>query len=205
MTGKCADHRPAEPAPRAGSALGSVASAEQEDEQQDRDRHAKQPEDDVADLARAQVLLDSVERLHGSPFTKGFRLKPNYRSRYWCKPCAIALAGERSPHMSGRLDNDVRPFDPDLPLEEARTIPSRWYTDPDIYAAECEKVFGGCWQPIGRTDQVAEAGSYFTMDVAGEPILVVRDAEGTLRAFYNVCRHRAARVAPLAEGKVSRL
>jgi choline monooxygenase len=52
---------------------------------------------------------------------------------------------------------------------------------------------------------VREPGAYFTFDLAGEPILVLRDDEGTLRAFYNVCRHRAAQVMNLPEGKATRL
>lgn len=52
-------------------------------------------------------------------------------------------------------------------------------------------VFSG-WQPVARLDQVSKPGSFVTADVAGEPVVVIRDGEGTLRAFHNVCRHRAA-------------
>jgi choline monooxygenase len=103
------------------------------------------------------------------------------------------------------LHEALRLFDPDVTLERARTIPSAWYFDPDIYTAECRTVFGDSWQAIGRVDQVAGPGAYFTADLAGEPILVVRDEEGVLRAFYNVCRHRAARVAPEGAGHATRL
>ncbi len=107
--------------------------------------------------------------------------------------------------MSETLADKLRLFDPDLPLERARTIPSVWYHDPDIYAAECRSVFGGTWQAVGRVDQVAEPGAFFTADLAGEPLLVVRDGDGVLRAFYNVCRHRAACVVTEPEGKATRL
>ena len=64
-----------------------------------------------------------------------------------------------------------------------------------MYALRARKaVFGGTWQMVGRAEQVAEPGSFLTAEVAGEPILVVRGDDGTLRAFYNVCRHRAAPV-----------
>jgi choline monooxygenase len=96
-------------------------------------------------------------------------------------------------------------FDPTLPLSHARTIPSSWYFDPAIYTAECQHVFGGSWLMAGRVDQVHEAGSFFTTEIAGEPILVVRDQEGVLHALANVCRHRAAQVINQAEGKVSKL
>jgi choline monooxygenase len=87
---------------------------------------------------------------------------------------------------------ELRSFDPTLPLERGKTIPNTWYTDPAIYQLERRAVFGGNWLMIGRLDQVANPGSYLTANVAGEPLLAVLDEKGTLRAFYNVCRHRAA-------------
>src|SRR3954451_4551625 len=96
--------------------------------------------------------------------------------------------------MAGDLRDELIRFDSDLPLERAHTIPSSWYFDAEIYAAERRAVFANGWHVAGRVDQVAEAGSYLTTDIAGEPVLVVRDTEGVLRAFFNVCRHRAALV-----------
>lgn len=98
----------------------------------------------------------------------------------------------------------VKTFDSGLPLERAHTIPSAWYFNPEMYAAECQHVFGGSWQVVARTDQVREPGSFVTAEVAGEPLLVVRDGEGVLRAFFNVCRHRAAQVINEAEGRLTR-
>jgi choline monooxygenase len=107
--------------------------------------------------------------------------------------------------MAADLGTKLRAFDPDLPLERARTIPASWYFDPDIQDAERRAVFGDTWQVAGRLDQLVEPGSFVTTDIAGEPVLVVRDPEGRLRAFFNVCRHRAARVMEQPAGKVSRL
>jgi len=107
--------------------------------------------------------------------------------------------------MSTHLVEKLAAFDPDCPLERAHTIPSAWYHDPEIFAAECRAVFGGSWQTAGRADQVVEPGSFLTADLASEPILVIRDGEGILRAFYNVCRHRAAVVVNQQEGRASRL
>jgi choline monooxygenase len=103
------------------------------------------------------------------------------------------------------LRDKLQMFDPALPLERAHTIPSLWYFDPEIYGAECASVFGRTWQAAGRLDQVSQPGTFLTTEVAGEPILVVRDLDGVLQAFHNVCRHRAARVAHEAGGKVTRL
>jgi choline monooxygenase len=107
--------------------------------------------------------------------------------------------------MNPDLHDKVSRFDPTLPLERARTIPASWYTDADVHSAERRGVFGATWQCVGRVDQVSRPGSFFTADVAGEPVLVLRDHDGGLRAFVNVCRHRAARVLTAAEGTVTRL
>jgi phenylpropionate dioxygenase-like ring-hydroxylating dioxygenase large terminal subunit len=107
--------------------------------------------------------------------------------------------------MPARLHETLGLFDSDLPLARARTIPASWYFDGELHAAECRTVFGGTWQAVGRADQVREAGQFFTLDLAGEPLVVVRGDDGELRAFFNVCRHRAARVLPDAEGRVTRL
>jgi choline monooxygenase len=48
---------------------------------------------------------------------------------------------------------------------------------------------------VGRTEQVKSPGQYFTGELMGEPYVVVRDQEGQLRAFFNVCRHHASKVA----------
>src|SRR4051812_31761429 len=90
------------------------------------------------------------------------------------------------------LADELARFDPTRPLEAARTIPNTWYTSPEGAAAEARTVFGSTWQMVGRADQVATPGSYVTANIAGEPILVVRGDDGVLRAFFNVCRHRAA-------------
>ncbi len=85
-------------------------------------------------------------------------------------------------------------YNPDAPLEEAFTIPAPWYLDSRMEEMERERVFGRNWMAVGRADQVAAAGQYFTVALAGEPLVVVRGEDGELRAFFNVCRHHAAAV-----------
>lgn len=85
-------------------------------------------------------------------------------------------------------------------LSRAFTLPSAWYFDKEILEAEKEKVFARTWQLVGREEQVAETGQYFTAKIADEPIVVVRGNDNALRAFSNVCRHRAGSVA-VGEGK----
>jgi len=96
-------------------------------------------------------------------------------------------------------------FDTSLPLSRARTIPASWYFDPAAYRIERERVFAGSWQMVGRLAQVSGPGDYFTCELADEPILVVRDNDDTLRAFYNVCRHRAAPLLTAPCGHVTKL
>jgi phenylpropionate dioxygenase-like ring-hydroxylating dioxygenase large terminal subunit len=79
-------------------------------------------------------------------------------------------------------------------LAPGRTTPWEWYADPAVLRVERERIFRRTWQYAGRADQAAEAGSFFTCDAGGIPIVVVRDKQGTLRAFLNVCRHRGSLV-----------
>ncbi len=84
-------------------------------------------------------------------------------------------------------------FDPDL--AHAATMPARWYRAPEFAALEKERIFARTWQAVGRAEEVARAGDFFTCEVVGEPLVVTRGTDGVLRAFYNVCRHRAGNVA----------
>ena len=86
-------------------------------------------------------------------------------------------------------------------IARAATLPSRWYTDPQILELEKQKVFGCAWQLVGRADQVARPGDYFTTSIADEPLIIARGEDETLRAFSNVCRHRAG---PVAQGSGTR-
>lgn len=99
----------------------------------------------------------------------------------------------------------MTPFDPALPLERAHTLPASWYTDPAVHAAERTRIFGRSWQFVGRSEQVKEPGQFITADIAGEPVLVVRGDDGELRAFFNVCRHRASPVLNDDAGCVGKL
>jgi choline monooxygenase len=73
------------------------------------------------------------------------------------------------------------------------TLPYRAYTDPGVLAAERELLFADAWHYAGHTGQL-EPGSYLTCRAGDVPVVVVRDREGELRAFVNVCRHRGAEV-----------
>jgi phenylpropionate dioxygenase-like ring-hydroxylating dioxygenase large terminal subunit len=82
-----------------------------------------------------------------------------------------------------------------VPLERSETIPSAWYTDPRFHELDREAVFGAGWQHVGHAEQLTQPGDLLVDHVAGNPVMVVRDKEGVLRAFYNVCRHRGGPLA----------
>jgi choline monooxygenase len=107
--------------------------------------------------------------------------------------------------MSGSSLEVLGHFDPRLPLERAKTIPNTWYITPEIHQLERSAVFARTWQLVGRAEQVATPGQYVTADIAGEPVLVIRGEDNQLRAFLNVCRHRAARLCSDECGTVTKL
>ncbi len=83
-----------------------------------------------------------------------------------------------------------------------RTLPGRDYHAPEVFERERERVFHREWFYVGRAETVAGPGEYLSTDVVGEPILVVRDREGSLRAFYNVCRHRGSELCEVGSGRL---
>ncbi len=78
------------------------------------------------------------------------------------------------------------------------------YTDPEIAAAEAERVFGGYPQILGLSGELPGPGTFVTTDDFGPPVLATRDADGEFRAFLNVCRHRGSVVEPEPRGERSR-
>jgi choline monooxygenase len=76
------------------------------------------------------------------------------------------------------------------PLLEAETLPVWCYTSPEFFSRELEMIFKRTWAFVGREDELANPGDYLAMEMFGEPLIVLRDKQGALRAFANTCRHR---------------
>jgi len=76
----------------------------------------------------------------------------------------------------------------------AKTLAQKYFTSPAIFAREREKIFSSRWILAGHQSQIPQAGDYFLAELAGENLVVVRDKGGAIHAFYNVCRHRGARL-----------
>jgi phenylpropionate dioxygenase-like ring-hydroxylating dioxygenase large terminal subunit len=77
---------------------------------------------------------------------------------------------------------------------EAVTLPPALYTSEEVLEFEREAIYAKEWLCVGRAERIPEAGDWFTVNVAREPIIVVRDKEGGIRAMSAVCQHRAMQV-----------
>ena len=77
------------------------------------------------------------------------------------------------------------------------TLPARLYGCPDAWLRERTGLFGHTWLFLAHEAEASDAGDWIATDVAGHQLLMVRGADGALRAFHNVCRHRAG---PLVSG-----
>jgi choline monooxygenase len=95
-------------------------------------------------------------------------------------------------------------FEIDPRIAFAETLPSRCYCSQEVYHLEQDRIFASSWQLVGRLASLPSPGSFFTATVAGEPLLLLRSLEGTVRAFYNLCRHRAGPLV-IGSGQCERL
>lgn len=80
------------------------------------------------------------------------------------------------------------------PVDRAVSIPPECYTSPSVCEAEIAQIFRRAWFGVGRSDMLPGPGSYQTLDIAGQNIILLRDKDNAPRAFANTCRHRAARL-----------
>jgi Rieske 2Fe-2S family protein len=83
----------------------------------------------------------------------------------------------------------------------AKTLAQRYFVSPEFFSEEQDKIFSTQWVLVGHQSQVAKAGDYFTSEVAGESLIIVRDKAGDARGFYNVCRHRGTRLCEDESGR----
>lgn len=85
-----------------------------------------------------------------------------------------------------------------VPFERAQAMPKSVYVAPEFAEAEQRHIFAQDWLCAGRVDALKEPGDYLTMEIAGEPVIILRDRDGQLRGLSNVCRHR---MSTLLEGR----
>jgi len=74
------------------------------------------------------------------------------------------------------------------------TLPSSWYLEDRYYQLEKEHIFFSDWICVGREEEISKPADHRVLELYGESILLLRNRDGELKAFYNVCRHRGARL-----------
>ncbi|TCK02622.1 aromatic ring-hydroxylating oxygenase subunit alpha [Marinobacterium mangrovicola] len=93
-------------------------------------------------------------------------------------------------------------------LKERRrdySLPAPLYNDPHMFRLDMEEIFQKEWLFVGMTSEIPSKGDYFTVEIGQNPVLIVRDADGSVNAFHNTCRHRGSRVCTEHRGKVANL
>lgn len=98
----------------------------------------------------------------------------------------------------------IEDWQPQDVKQAARTFPQEMYTSSAIYRWEQERIFGKAWYYVGHLSQLNGAGSFFTVNIAEQPLIILLNKVGELRAFFNICPHRAAPVA-LGSGECHKL
>lgn len=83
------------------------------------------------------------------------------------------------------------------PIEISETIPSDWYSEEYFYKIDLKAIFGQTWQYVGSIEKLSKQGDFIIAEVAENPIIILRDDNNKLRAFFNVCRHRAGPIATI--------
>ncbi len=89
-------------------------------------------------------------------------------------------------------------FNAKLPIESARTPAAAWYMDQNYHELDLGRVLHTSWQVVAHQQQLDRPGAYLAGCTSGQPWVVLRDAQGDLKAFANVCRHNGT---PVAEGR----
>ena len=83
------------------------------------------------------------------------------------------------------------------------TLPEKYYVSDEMFAREKQRIFNNKWTCVGHHNRIPDPGDYFVQELFGESLIILRDKERKVRAFYNVCRHRGTRICEAAEGKFS--
>nr|WP_205863141.1 aromatic ring-hydroxylating dioxygenase subunit alpha [Planosporangium thailandense] len=91
-----------------------------------------------------------------------------------------------------------------MPASLLPTLPGHYYTDPAIFSLEQSRIFESMWFCAVRASDLANPGSFKSVDIGKESVIIVRGRQGELRAFLNICRHRGAKLCTEDSGEVKR-
>jgi phenylpropionate dioxygenase-like ring-hydroxylating dioxygenase large terminal subunit len=108
---------------------------------------------------------------------------------------AVKVSREKERIVMTRLESGIDPVaelraNVAVPFERAHAMPRSVYTSQMFCDLEVDRIFAREWLCAGRSSALKHPGDYTTMEIAGQPIIVLRDRDGGLRAMSNVCRHR---------------
>ncbi|MEM0944036.1 MAG: aromatic ring-hydroxylating dioxygenase subunit alpha, partial [Pseudomonadota bacterium] len=96
--------------------------------------------------------------------------------------------------MSGVSAQDVEEMLQEVASAE-RGLPGVLYADAGVFRREVERLLASEWMPIGRADEIPSPGDFLTVELLGEPLVIIRGDDGAIRCFSNICRHRGALIA----------
>ncbi len=88
---------------------------------------------------------------------------------------------------------------------EGMSLPGAFYHDPGVYKADVERIWHRSWLFAGHGCEIPQPGDYITVAVDSASVIVLRDDDGQVRAFHNVCRHRGTRLCSESAGRVGKI
>lgn len=127
---------------------------------------------------------------------------PLLRERHVAEPTANVVSRLNRPEFT---DAEIRAVMGPSANGLTGLVPSRCYWDEDVYKWEVEHVLKKQWLAIGRWDWAEHHGDYFTANMFGQPLLIVRDKAGELHCLVNVCRHRWSQIVDDGAGNTKLL
>lgn len=161
-----------------------------------------------------QLFALSLEQFSGSEVSKNTKISPqHYRliggiheviCQNWEWAIAKTLMNMHTQHNIEQRLSWLQSWLPRSLHREALSLPAEMYFSPDIYRLEQQHIFGKYWCYVGHISQLPEPGSYFTIDLAEQPLIILKTKSGKLRAFFNICTHRAGPLA-IGSGKCNHL
>jgi len=92
------------------------------------------------------------------------------------------------------LQPAIAPTESTAPAELPRALPAWVYNHAELNRLELERIFMPSWQIVCHVNSIPKSGDYVTFDLGPESVLVMRDRDGAIKAYFNVCRHRGARL-----------